>query len=185
MTAETRYVSVEDYLALEALAFEKHEYVEGSIYRLAARTNAHAAISANLIGIIGSQLRGCPCRPLNSDLKVRIRLADHTRFYYPDAQVICRPSPAGALFQDEPTVVFEVVSESTRRVDEQEKRAAYFMIPTLSAYVLIEQDRPAATVWRRTERGFVREDYAGADAVMAFEDIAVNITLGDLREGIG
>ena len=76
------------------------------------------------------------------------------------------------------------MSESTRRIDEVEKRAAYLAIPTLAAYVLIEQDRPAATVWRRTGQGFVREDYAGAEAVIAFGEIEARLTLGDLREGL-
>jgi Uma2 family endonuclease len=117
-------------------------------------------------------------------MKLRIRLADQTRFYYPDAQVVCRPNPPGDHFQDEPIIVFEVVSESTRRIDEQEKRGAYLAIPTLNAYVLIEQDRPAATVWRRTGQGFVREDYAGAEAVILFDEVAARITLGELREGL-
>ena len=122
---------------------------------------------------VGTQLRGRPCRPYNSDTKLRIRLADQTRFYYPDAQIVCRQNPPGDHFQDEPAVVFEVVSESTRRIDEIEKRGAYLTIPTLNAYVLIEQDRPAATVWRRASQGFVREDYAGAEAVIRFDDIAL------------
>jgi len=180
----SRFVTVEDYLARAELALEKHEYIAGSIYALSVRTNAHAAVSSNLIGILGAQLRGRRCRPFSSDAKLRIRLADQTRFYYPDAQVVCRQNPPGDHFQDEPAVVFEVVSESTRRIDEVEKRAAYLAIPTLTAYALIEQDRPAATVWRRTERGFVREDCAGAEAVVPFDDIAVRITLGELREGL-
>ena len=163
---------------------EKREYVAGSIYVMDERTNAHSAIATNLLGLLHGQLRGHRCRPLNSDMKLRIRLADQTRFYYPDAQVVCRPNPPGDHFQDEPVIVFEVVSESTRRIDEQEKRAAYLSIPTLNAYVLIKQDHPAATVWRRTEHGFVREDYAGADAVVPFDDIGVRLSLGDLREGL-
>ena len=187
MTAEvaiSNFITVEEYLAAEDQAAEKHEYVAGNSYQLALRTVSHSVVATNLIGVLGTQLRGHRCRPHTSDLKLRIRLADHTRFYYPDAQVVCRSSPAGAVFQDEPTVVFEVVSESTRRIDEQEKRTAYLSIPTLNAYVLIEQDRPAATVWRRTEQGFVREDYAGAEAVIRFDDITVCITLGELREGL-
>ena len=180
----SHHVTVEDYLASEALAFEKHEYVAGNVYVLTERTNAHAAVSSNLIGCIGLQLRGRPYRPFSSDAKVRICLADGTRFYYPDAQVVCRSNPSGDHFQDEPVIVFEVVSESTRRIDEQEKRAAYLAIPTLNAYVLIEQDRPAATVWRRTGQGFVREDYAGLEAVLAFGEIDARLTLGELHEGV-
>jgi len=187
MTAEltsSHFITVEDYLADEERAEQKREYLAGVVYAMVGETKEHSAIAANLLGLLHAALRGHRCRPYTSDLKLRIRLADHTRFYYPDAQVVCRPSPTGTVFQDEPAAVFEVVSESTRRIDEQEKRAAYLTIPTLNAYVLIEQDRPAATLWRRTEHGFVREDYAGADAVMAFDDIGVRMTLGELHEGL-
>lgn len=187
MTAElaaAHFITVEEYLDGEELAEQKHEYLAGVVYAMEGGTFAHSAIASNLLIALGAQLHGKKCRPLNSDLKLRIRLADQTRFYYPDAQVLCRPSPAGTVFLDEPAVIFEVISESTRRIDENEKRSAYLSIPTLTAYVLIEQDRPAATVWRRTERGFVREDYAGAEAGIAFDDIGARITLGELREGL-
>jgi Uma2 family endonuclease len=187
MTAElaaSQYISVEDYLAGEERAEQKHEYLAGVVYAMAGGTFAHSAIASNLLITLGAQLHGNKCRPLNSDMKLRIRLADQTRFYYPDVQVVCRPNPPGDHFQDDPALIFEVVSDSTRRIDEQEKRAAYLAIPTLNAYVLIEQDRPVATVWRRTGQGFVREDYAGADAVIAFGEIPASITLGDLREGL-
>ena len=187
MTAElaaSHFISVEEYLEDEDRAEQKHEYLAGVVYAMAGGTFDHSAIATNLLGLLHAQLRGHRCRPLNSDMKLRIRFADHTRFYYPDAQVVCRPNPPGDHFRDEPVVVFDVVSESTRRIDEVEKRAAYLAIPTLAAYVLIEQERPAATVWRRTGQGFVREDYAGAEAVVAFDEIAARITLGDLREGL-
>ena len=187
MTAElapARFITVEEYLAGEELTEQKHEYLAGVVYAMAGGTFAHSAIATNLLIALGAQLHGKKCRPLNSDMKLRIRFVDHTRFYYPDVQVVCRPNPPEDHFQDEPALVFEVVSESTRRIDEQEKRAAYLSIPTLGAYVLIEQDRPAATVWRRIGQGFVREDYAGADAVLAFGEIAARITLGELREGL-
>jgi Uma2 family endonuclease len=187
MTAEraaSHHISVADYLGGEERAEQKHEYLAGVVYAMAGGTFEHSAIATNLLGLLHAQLRGHRCRPLNSDMKLRIRLADQTRFYYPDAQVVCRPNPPGDHFQDEPVIVFEVVSESTRRIDEVEKRAAYLAIPTLGAYVLIEQDRPAATAWRRTAQGFVREDYAGMDAVLPFGEIDARITLGDLREGL-
>ena len=187
MTAElatAHLVTLEEYLEGEELADQKHEYLAGIVYAMAGATNTHNVIASNLLGLCHAALRGHRCRAFNSDTKLRIRLADQTRFYYPDVQVVCRQNPSGDHFQDEPVLVFEVISESTRRVDEQEKRTAYLSIPTLNAYVLIEQDRPAATVWRRTGQGFVREDYAGAEAVVPFDDIAARITLGELREGL-
>src|SRR6266446_5366653 len=128
MTAElaaSHHISAEEYLAGEELAPQKHEYLAGIVYAMAGATNAHNTIAVNLLVALGSQLRGHTCRPFNSDTKVRIRLADQTRFYYPDAQVVCHPNPPGDHFHDEPVIVFEIASESTRRIDEVEKRAAY------------------------------------------------------------
>jgi Uma2 family endonuclease len=54
-------------------------------------------------------------------------------------------------------VVFEVLSDSTRRLDDGEKRDGYLTIPSLRVYVLVEPDEAAVIVYRRTEQGFVRE----------------------------
>ena len=53
-------------------------------------------------------------------------------------------------------MIFEVLSLSTRRIDEGEKKDSYLTIPSLSAYVLIEQEFRAAIVYRRRENGFDR-----------------------------
>ena len=55
-----------------------------------------------------------------------------TRFYYPDASIVCQPNPQSETFQDAPAVLFEVVSAGTRRIDEGEKRDCYLTIPSLS-----------------------------------------------------
>lgn len=58
-------------------------------------------------------------------MKIRIRQSHSVRFYYPDLSVVCQPNPDEALFQDQPVVVAEVLSDTTRRVDEFEKREDY------------------------------------------------------------
>lgn len=187
MTAEVvqqHLTSVEDYLAGEANAVEKHEYLGGVVYAMAGGSNEHNVIAVNILASLHGQLRGKGCRPYSSDTKVRIRRTEDTRFYYPDVQIICRSNPPKDHFQDEPVVVFEVLSELTRRTDEQEKRVAYLSIASLQAYVLIEQDRALAAVWRRTERGFVREEYTGLEAIVALPEVDVRLALSDVFEGV-
>ena len=58
------------------------------------------------------------------------------------------------------------LSRGTRRIDEGEKKDAYLTIGSLGVYVLIEQETPAAIVFRRTDHGFVREVYQGLDAII-------------------
>ena len=129
---QTHLISVDEYLAGELVSNIKHEYVAGVVHAIAGASNAHNMISTNLLRSLGNQLEGSPCREFNSDTKVRIRTASGTRFYYPDAQVVCKPNSQSESFQDAPVLVVEVLSDSTRRADEEEKREYYFTIPSLN-----------------------------------------------------
>src|SRR3954447_21557963 len=173
-------VSVENYLAGELSSTTKHEYLGGMVYAMAGASNRHNTIAGNLFAALHSRLRGHKCRPFNSDTKIRVRLPTHLRLYYPDASVVCRPNPPNDSFQDEPAAIFEVMSEATRRIDEGEKKDAYLTIPSLCAYVLLEQDRPAAIVYRRTEQGFHREVYTGPKATISLPEIDVGLPLADI-----
>src|SRR5437588_113002 len=172
-------ISVEDYLAAELISPIKQEYVDGCLYARSDERNLHNLIAGNSLGSVGRRLRGKPCRPFNSDTKIRIQLPRQVRFYYPDASVVCRPNPPTDSFQDEPAVLFEVLSHRTRRIDEGEKKDAYLTIPSLRVYVLLEQEIAAAVVFRRTEQGFVREVHEGQGAVIPLAEIEAALPLGE------
>jgi Uma2 family endonuclease len=177
-------ISVEDYLAGELVSPVKHEYLGGVVYAMAGARNAHNRISTNCLGILHARLRGKRCRPFNSDTKVRVRLPNQVRFYYPDLPVICRPNPEDDSFQDQPVVILEILSKSTRRIDQGEKKDAYLTIPSLSVYALVEQETPTVVVFRRTPQGFVREDYQGLDAVIPLPEIETELPLAEIYETV-
>lgn len=177
-------VPVEDYLAGELISPIKHEYLGGVVYAMAGARNAHNVIATNTLGALYIRLRGQRCRPYNSDTKIRIQLLRHFRFYYPDVSVTCRPNPPNDSFQDEPAVLFEVLSRRTRRIDEGEKKDAYLTIPSLGVYVLIEQETAAVVAFRRTEGGFVREVHQGLDAVLPLGEIGIDLPLAEIYETV-
>jgi Uma2 family endonuclease len=177
-------ISVDDYLAGELVSPIKHEYVGGMTYAMAGARNAHNRVAGNTFGALWARLRGKPCQPFNSDTKIRIHLGSETRFYYPEASVVCRPNPDDDSFQDEPVVIFEVLSQRTRRVDEGEKKDAYLKIPSLAVYVLIEQSSPNIVAWRRTNGGFEREEFDGLDAVLPLPEIDTELPLADVYESV-
>jgi len=177
-------VSVEDYLAAELISPIKHEYLGGVVYAMAGARNAHNLIGMNTAGALYARLRGQPCRPFNSDTKIRIRLASQVRFYYPDASVVCRPNPQTDSFQDEPAVLFEVLSRRSRRIDEGEKKDAYLTIPSLNVYVTVESDTAALVAFRRTAGGFVREIYQGLDAVLPLGEIGIDLPLAEIYKTV-
>jgi Uma2 family endonuclease len=81
-------------------------------------------------------------------------------------------------------VLFEVLSRRTRRIDEGEKKDAYLTIPSLSVYVMIEQDTAGVVAFRRTEGGFVREVYDGMDAVLPLGEIGIDLPLAEIYEAV-
>jgi Uma2 family endonuclease len=186
MTAATvsRLLTVDEYLAAEEASEVRHEFLGGYVYAMAGGRNVHNLIATNFLVSLGAQLHGKPCVPYNSDTKLRIRLTTHTRFYYPDGMVVCTPNPPADHFQDQPAVIAEVLSEATRRIDEGEKREAYLTIPTLRAYLMIEQDEPRVTVYRRGDHGFAREEHAGLEAVVPLDEIEAALPLAALYERV-
>ena len=179
-----KLVSVEDYLADELRSSVKHEYLGGVVYAMAGAKNSHNRLATTITGMLYSRLRRKTCQPFNSDTKIRIKLPTHTRFYYPDASVVCHPNPPDDSFQDEPVIIFEVLSESTRRADEGEKKDAYLKLPSLMLYALVEQETALIIVHRRTEQGFSREVYQGLEQSIPLPEIETELPLEEIYEGV-
>lgn len=177
-------VSIDDYLAGELVSPVKHEYFGGVVYAMAGATNTHNRIATNAIVGLSNGLRGKKCQVFNSDTKIRIRLSHQTRFYYPDVSVICRPNSQLDSFQDDVVVLIEVLLPNTCRIDEVEKMDAYRAIPSLSVYMLVEQDSPAIVVHRRVEHRFEREIYTGMDAVLPLPEIGTELSLAEIYEAV-
>ncbi|MEN1681679.1 MAG: Uma2 family endonuclease [Planctomycetota bacterium] len=186
MTAAQSFplMTVDEYLAFEESAEVRHEYVGGYVYAMAGARTGHNRIVASALRHLGNLLEGSTCEPLGSDVKVRIRLPTHSRLYYPDAMVVCGADDPAAVYQDAPVVLVEVLSDSTRRTDEGEKREAYLTIPSLAAYLLVEPERPAVCVYRRGEAGFAAEQYTGLDAVIPLTEIDAELPLASLYERV-
>ncbi len=179
-----RPISIADFLEGELVSPIKHEYLGGVVYAMAGARIRHNVVATNVLVAMGLRLRGTPCRPFNSDTKVRVQSATHTRFYYPDASVVCESNDERDSYQDRPVVVVEVLSDASRRIDEGEKKDAYLSLASLQAYVLIEQDRPLACVYRRVEQGFEREWHAGLEAVIPLGEVGTDLPLAEIYEGV-
>jgi Uma2 family endonuclease len=178
-------ISIEEYLATEEASPVKREFFDGLVFEMTEFTNRLNEISGNAIGQFYTQLRGKPCKPCNSDTKLRIRLITGTRFYYPDAFVVCHPNPPDDHFHDAPVVILEVTSPSTRRIDLGEKKDAYLSIPSLMVYLVAESTEPVVQVYRRSPNGdFHRELSIGLEAIIPLPEIDVSLALADLYKGI-
>jgi len=178
------FVSVEDYLAVELASPVKREYRDGIVYAMTGARNVHNRIAGNAFASLHAQLRGRPCSPWNSDTKIRVRHLAGTRFYYPDASVVCHPNPSSDTWQDAPVVILEVASEATRRIDLGEKKDAYLTIPSLDVYLVAESSEAAVQIFRRSSEGDFRRELAlGIEALIELPEIGATLSLAELYEG--
>jgi Uma2 family endonuclease len=107
---------------------------------------------------------------------------------YPDGSVVCGPLDVQQVVRNgkvlgeavtNPTVVIEVLSDSTESYDRGEKFAHYMHLASLKDYVLVSQREPRIEVFRRpTGRGHweraasgAGETIAVAGAVLAVDEI--------------
>ena len=176
-------VSVSDYLEGEKLADTRHEYLNGMVVAMAGASRRHNTICGNCFTALHGSLGHGPCRPFMGDLKVRIAKGNETLFYYPDILVECSSiPPEDDYYTTEPKVIIEVLSPSTERIDRREKFWAYQTLDALEEYVLVNQDKPDATVFRRPNQW--RPEAVTAEGIIHLPSIGVEVAMRDVYAGL-
>jgi Uma2 family endonuclease len=144
-----RYTFAE-YLTVEEMSVVKHEFLDGEIYAMAGGSPLHAALSAAVVTALSMAVRGGSCRVFTSDLRIRVLATGLAT--YPDVSVVCGPvvpDPEGAASATNPTVVVEVLSDSTMDYDLGEKFEHYKQVPSLKAVIYVWQDQRKIEIRRR------------------------------------
>lgn len=179
------YVSPEAYLAAERVRGQKHEYLAGVEYQMAGASAGHNRIAGNLFAELRSQLAGRPWEALSADLRVRIRTNTAEFYYYPDVTVDCSGVADAAQFAEQPRVIFEVLSPETERIDRGEKLRNYQSLPSLDAYVLVDQHRVAVMIHRRSEGGWSRELLTEKAEILTLPTIGCSVSVAAIYQRTG
>jgi len=167
-----------EYLAGEPFSDVKHEFVDGQVYAMSGASANHNRLAGNVFGELRAHLKGKPCQPYTSDMKVKTG----SRYFYPDVLVDCGQISGDSTWTETPTVLVEVLSPSTRRNDKNLKRLAYQQIPSLEEYVLVEQDFAEVTVMRRREQWQPVCYYLGDELVL--ESLGLTLSVADVYERV-
>ena len=168
-------ISEQDYLEGELLSDIRHEYIEGEVYAMVGAHKYHNQIVMTVSNVFYNHLLGKPCQPYASDMKVKI----DRKYFYPDVMVDCSQVDAD-YYIEQPSIIVEVLSKSTRQHDKTVKRLAYFQIASLKEYVLIEQDFVEIEFWSRDENNYWQQlvYYLGDD--IHFQSIDLTVSVEDI-----
>jgi len=173
---QKQWLDEREYLAREAAAAERHEYVGGVAYAMAGAGERHNRIAGNLFAALRAAARGTGCGAYISDLKLRV--AGGRAYYYPDVMLSSEPATPEAIFKDAPCLVAEVLSPSTAAVDMREKLQAYCAIESLRYYLLVDSERVAVSYRVRAANGEWLSATLDADERLEIECGPVRASLG-------
>jgi Uma2 family endonuclease len=163
----------------------KHEYVLGQVFAMSGSTPEHAALTASIMGLMSMQLRGKPCRVYSPDLRIRIDAADVGT--YPDTSVVCgelersKEDPNSAV---NPTLIVEVLSDSSEAYDRGDKFSYYRQLASLKVYVLVSQRKVVIERYVRNSDGSWTMSAFGPGERVAFAAIDCELSVDDVYDGI-
>jgi len=180
--------TVDEYFQMDAASEVRHEYVDGQIIDMAGGTDRHSHITHNVNGSLWTRLRGKPCQGRDGNL--RVRYGRRVQYGYPDALIVCGPpqfdstGPRDTTLLN-PSVLIEVLSDSTEAYDRGLKFERYREIESFTEYVLIATDRPSVDIHRRQPSGlWTLEPYGGLEATAAIEAAGIELPLVEVYAGV-
>ncbi len=173
----------QDFLAWEALQKQKHEFIKGEVFAMGGARREHVIVSLNIASLLKQHLRGMSCQTYIADMKLRVEQED--AFYYPDVMVSCDKNDQTAdQYLSNPTVIVEVLSDSTEAYDRGAKFAAYRQLSSLKEYVLIDIKARRVDCFRRTENNDWLLHVVDKQDNCDFVSLELSIAMADIFEDV-
>lgn len=185
-TLSKTHYTPEEYLALERAAEFKSEYFNGEIFAMSGASLRHVLIVTNLVVELATQLKKRDCTVYSTDLRVKVNPTG--LFTYPDVIVVC----GEPLFSDEqkdtlinPTVIVEVLSESTKDYDRGGKFEQYRTLESLKEYVLVAQDKPHVEHFvRQADHRWLLSESNRMDGTIGLASICSTLALAEVYDKV-
>ena len=186
MSTALKRITPQEYLIRERQASIKSEFYQGEIFAMGGGSANHSLIAANFVGEARNSLKGRPCAVFNSDLRVQVQ---STGLYtYPDATIVC----GELLFDDDhrdtllnPTLIVEVLSDSTEKYDRGKKSNHYRQIASLKELILIAQDRSHVERFTRQPNGdWLFHEQKELTADFELKSLGISIAISELYRGV-
>ncbi len=176
-----RPTTLDEFLVWEEAQRDKHEFRNGQIRMMTGSTLRNNTIALNIAFALREKLRGAPCRAYAYG---RVALREVNAGYYPDVVVDCGEYEGKALAATKPTVVFEVLSPSTRNFDFSEKLPDYRDTEGIVQIVLVEPGEPRLHVWTNTGEAWRQSEIGVDQNRLGLPSLGVELTFAEIYDSV-
>lgn len=186
--AERLRLSYAEYVRREAASEMRHEFIDGEVFAMAGGTPEHSALIAAVTMALGA-LRKSPCRAFVTELRTRIRADENGPDVgtYPDIAIVCGPvlrDSEDPISIVNPTVIIEVLSNSTEAYDRHGKFKHYKRLASLQEYVLVSQHRPLIERFAKRSETWSSPDGAGANERIVLSSVPATLDVDEIFDGL-
>jgi Uma2 family endonuclease len=181
MAIDPEKLTVDEYLFLEERSMIRHEYIDGTLRAMPDASLRHQQLLGNLF-LHAREAAAGRCEIVLTGMLLRLEIGN--RMYYPDVTGCRELADDKDRYLTQPCFVIEVLSPSTAKHDRCEKLAAYFTVPTVEQYAIVEEDRMRAEVYQRERGPFSPSVLDMPDHMFELPCIGLRVALKDVYDGV-
>ena len=178
-------LSADEYLAQERSSKKRHEFIDGFVISMPGASLQHTQITGNVYRALQEALYDSSCQALTTGLSVA--LPEHDTYAYPDVLVFCGDPELNTEHQDillNPTLLVEVLSESTGDYDRGEKFRRYRQLRTLREYLVLDQYTPHVEHYVQQNTGWLLTETDALDDSLALSSVPATLSLADVYDNV-
>lgn len=184
---ENKHYTFDEYFELEEKAPFKSEFHNGKINMMPNGTTDLGKVIGSLFFYLKLALKSMKIQTFVGTSEIKIFIKEIKTGLYPDIFVAVEPITYYKKNKaiTNPTIIFEVLSDSTGNYDRGEKFRKYKHLPSFVEYVLIEQDQPVIDALHKKENGaWEMNTYMGLEDVLILTTLNVKIPLANIYEDV-
>ena len=170
---------------MERASEVRHEFYDGETFAMVGASREHNLVASTLVGLLYAQLRGSDCEVYVNDMRVQVPATG--LYTYPDLVVVCGEPQLADEHGDvllNPTLIVEILSESTEAYDRGRKFDHYRTLESLTDYLLVAQDEAKIEHYTRREDGWLLTQAKGLDDVLPLPSIGCELRLAEVYEQV-
>lgn len=172
----------EQYLSLEGESEVRYEFYYGEVFAMAGGTMQHNLIAQNLTVALRA-LRNRGCRVFTENVKLEV--AAERYYVYPDVMLTCTLDDlADNCTVRYPSLIIEVLSQTTEAHDRGKKLDPYLRIPSLQAYLLVSQQEIFVGCYERKGDFWSYRTLENLSDPLRIESLNWETNLADIYEDI-
>ena len=177
-SAAVKLMTADEFIHWQQEKDVRYELVDGiPIEMMTGAIDVHDRIVVNVLMLLGTALRGTPCRPTTADIALRTKERGVRR---PDVTVNCAAIKGDVYEALEPRMVVEVLSKSNVGVAWERKLLEYQQLG-LDYILLIDSRCVAATLLTRIPQGtWISSDFDRLSDAIELDRLGAQLSMVDV-----